>query len=348
MPKQEPILKYQERPGSATYASKPPGQDAYVLTDYGALATEDMKTEGDVRVGGGLYVGGVGTDPDADWIYADGGLYIGDTANANQTIGLTINQAGNDDEALAIKSSDCGHPFTAFAEADTFGTFRKAYGAYGGLQILGYKDSYASGLGKGLELYGLIGDTAADTTKSTAGLGIVSIETAISDGSTGAARPGASENLLSIRSYGLSRFLFDADGDFWYTGTLQSYKNSTTYDVYGFHPLETPATSTSWDGDGKSDSAATVDLSSVFGLPAGIKAVAIRLQADEVGTGDGSLSVGPSSSYPQAVKARSNAGVEDNNSGICPCDSNGDIYVTVNAQETNSLECTIEIYGYWL
>ena len=42
--------------------------------------------------------------------------------------------------------------------------------------------------------------------------------------------------------------------------------------------LTTPLTSTSWDGDARSTEAATLlDLSSVFSVPAGVKAVLVRL-----------------------------------------------------------------------
>jgi hypothetical protein len=39
------------------------------------------------------------------------------------------------------------------------------------------------------------------------------------------------------------------------TGNLQSYKNSTAYDVYGLRVLTAPLTDTAWDGDAYSDTA---------------------------------------------------------------------------------------------
>src|SRR3990167_7980648 len=49
----------------------------------------------------------------------DGTCYINDEANANVTLGLTINQGANDDQILALKSSDVAHGVTAIAETDT-------------------------------------------------------------------------------------------------------------------------------------------------------------------------------------------------------------------------------------
>src|SRR3990167_8978153 len=51
---------------------------------------------------------------------------IGDTANTNMTVGLTINQGGADDNIFDGKSTDVAHPFTGEVEADTFFRFRKA------------------------------------------------------------------------------------------------------------------------------------------------------------------------------------------------------------------------------
>ena len=34
--------------------------------------------------------------------------------------------------------------------------------------------------------------------------------------------------------------------------------------------------------------------------------------------------------------------------GICPCDANGDIYYQIVASGTNTMDCWLEIWGYWL
>lgn len=137
-------------------------------------------------------------------------LFINETANANMTVGLTIEQAGNDDEILAGKSSDVAHPFTSQAEADTFFAVRKGEGVAGGVALVGLKDS--DGLaGYAMYLQALLGE-AADTTKTTAGLAPMVLMSAITDGGTGRAVCGADQNLVVIRNYTTTRFIFDAEG----------------------------------------------------------------------------------------------------------------------------------------
>ena len=71
-------------------------------------------------------------------INSAGGVFIGDTTNANMTIGLTIKQGANDNEIMVFKSSDVAQPITESAEADTFGVIAKAEADSGGIRILGY------------------------------------------------------------------------------------------------------------------------------------------------------------------------------------------------------------------
>ena len=110
--------------------------------------------------------------------------------------------------------------------------------------------------------------------------------------------------------------------------------------------LTTPKTSTSWDGDTKTTSdRAIVDLSTVFGVPAGIKAVlmSIQTQADAV---DEYIRFGPNSTYNYALTCRTQvAGQIAHATGIVPCDSNGDIYCYPSATIEN---VQVRIWGYWL
>lgn len=59
-------------------------------------------------------------------------VFINEDANASMTIGLTINQAANDNEIFALKSSDVSHGNTDDAEADTFFLMKKNSGTDGG------------------------------------------------------------------------------------------------------------------------------------------------------------------------------------------------------------------------
>ena len=123
----------------------------------------------------------------------------------------------------------------------------------------------------------------------------------------------------------------------------------------GWIYLTTPLTSTSWDGDSYSTTAKTkIDLSAVFGAPAGIKAIYVRIFAGDSGSlnntcylllspndTEGSSAV---ASWPQG-KANNAA---DDSYGICPCDENGDVYYQIRATGANTLFAYIQIWGYLL
>jgi hypothetical protein len=162
---------------------------------------------GDVRTAGGLYVGSLAGDPAAGWGYFVNGLYVGDTANANQTKGLTINQGSATDEILALKNSGVAHGMTSVTETDTFACITPAAAA-GGISLVGLR---ATGNSIATAISGWLGETAS-TTKANNGYGVVHIAAGIKSGS-GVGLVGANGNLLSIASYTTTRFIFDADGD---------------------------------------------------------------------------------------------------------------------------------------
>jgi len=110
--------------------------------------------------------------------------------------------------------------------------------------------------------------------------------------------------------------------------------------------LTTPLTSTSWDGDTKTSAdRAIVDLSAVFGVPDGVKAVlmTIQTQADAV---DEYIRFGPNSTYNYALTCRTTvAGQIAHATGVVPCDSNGDVY----CYPSGTVEGVwVWIWGYWL
>jgi len=120
-----------------------------------------------------------------------------------------------------------------------------------------------------------------------------------------------------------------------------------------FYPLTTPLGSTSWDGDARSTTSATlIDTSSVFGVPAGIKAAYVRIMARDSatwGTNYLSFSLGPSSSNSETVTCYVFGGDILNTAvGIAICDSNGDFVYKVDASGTLTMDCWIWILGYWL
>lgn len=272
--------------------------------------------------------------------------YINDSANAKMTIGITINQGANDDEMLSLKSSDVDHGITDFTETDTFGALAKRDGGTGGLSIRGLTDDVV-----GLQLLGF-GVNASTTKDATALAAIVASLGKKSGTSYGAL--ATDENLLVVRNYTTTLIIIDADGDLWFSGALQSFKNSTVYNVYGLVPLQAPLTSTSWDGDAYSTTSKTViDLSAVFGAPAGIKAVLLRISIRDSASAanDCVFTVGPTASSGIGPAVRCSGLADDkwtSSELIVPCDSNGDIYYQVDASGSNTMDISMQIWGYWI
>ena len=121
-----------------------------------------------------------------------------------------------------------------------------------------------------------------------------------------------------------------------------------------FVALTTPLTSTSWTlSTARSSSGPTViDLSAVFGVPANIKAVLVRLVArDSAGLHNAGLYVtlGPSTTYYYALAVYPVGGdLLVATQGIIPCDSNGDIVYKIVASGTDTTDVQLEIWGYFL
>ncbi len=137
-------------------------------------------------------------------------LFINETANAGVTVGLTINQGANDDEILALKSSDIAHAMTDRTETDTYGTMRKDDGASGGLGVTGYRDADGTGH-KALVLIGRLGE-AAITTDTTASSGVVDITAQVTDGAADVTNLEDDGNLLAIRNHTTCRLLLKGNG----------------------------------------------------------------------------------------------------------------------------------------
>ena len=133
-----------------------------------------------------------------------------DTANAKMSHGLTINQAAQDSEILAFKSSDVAHAMTDFEEADTWGRIAKTNGGAGGLGIRGFRDA-DSGAQEAVALEGILGE-AALTTDSTSTGAVVQIVGAVTDGSAGATTVANGGNLFSVQNWGVQRVIIKGDG----------------------------------------------------------------------------------------------------------------------------------------
>ena len=150
-----------------------------------------------------------------------GSVYIGDTANAKMTQGLTINQAANDNEILALKSSDVAHGVTVFAETDTYGRHRKYDGATGGYGVSGFTEGAI-----GLDLMAVV--TSENSTKSASGTGAIQIDGRLK-ASTSAGAMSANANILTVGSNGAIKFIVDVDGDTWQNGGA-TFNGTTTVD----------------------------------------------------------------------------------------------------------------------
>jgi len=121
-----------------------------------------------------------------------------------------------------------------------------------------------------------------------------------------------------------------------------------------FVPLLTWATSGSFDGDSFSTVGKTlIDLSAIFGLPAGIKAILANIYFRDSGSATNAVWVvlSPNNTAGEGLYTYISGIPNDNYHGetlIVPCDANGDIYYQINASGASTLDLYIRIWGYWL
>jgi len=136
---------------------------------------------------------------------------INDTSNANMTQGLTLNQAANDDEILAFKSSDAAHGATTLAETDTYGFIRKRSATGAGLEITGISDDTQGAYMRGT----VTNEDTTDTSSSKASIVLYadkingSITTALS----------STANMFMIEASGVARLILKANGVLHLTNT---------------------------------------------------------------------------------------------------------------------------------
>ena len=101
--------------------------------------------------------------------------------------------------------------------------------------------------------------------------------------------------------------------------------------------------STSWDGDAKNGASGIIDLSVAFGVPAGVKAVALQCHAEDetVAVEFNLTTAGAGQGIAQFTqKASQWIGM----AGVVECDSNGDIYFSQGGELDRVY---IRIMGYW-
>lgn len=126
-----------------------------------------------------------------------GYLVVGGIASAvstNMTLGETILQGANDDEAFNIQNTDVGAVYN-IVDTNTFFTIQKVQGTSGGAQLNGFKDADGGARGA-LQLLGYLAE-APDTTKTTAGLAITEIFGVQTNG-TSPVNTAANGNVFSV------------------------------------------------------------------------------------------------------------------------------------------------------
>ena len=90
--------------------------------------------------------------------------------------------------------------------------------------------------------------------------------------------------------------------------------------------------STSWDGDAKAGADGIIDLSAVFSLPAGIKAISLRFSVKDATVGTwGRVSVDSTDVNAGVIVRAQVANIWNDTGGIVQCDTNGDIYFAQSA-----------------
>ena len=164
-------------------------------------------------------------------IYVAGGAsmfqdtcYIGDTANANATLGLTINQGAADNQIAAFKSSDIATVLTSATtqavETDDFATFSKTSATIGGLLVQSLAEDAALTNVTRIASYG----GTADTTKTTAGRALIELYASEHNGANALADITADGNVFGVlaRRGGadVALLLLDEDADLWLGGAL--------------------------------------------------------------------------------------------------------------------------------
>lgn len=144
-----------------------------------------------------------------------------------------------------------------------------------------------------------------------------------------------------------------------YADTPQGFPHAPGGWVYSNSPFwvgttGAPLTSTSWNGNAYSTTAKTlIDLSNVFGIPAGVRAVEVRIAARDSGSAASSicqfaLYSSDTTTIPSVVCWPSGKANDtlDEGGGVVPCNSDGDCYWSCAATGDKTLDVWWYIKGY--
>ena len=140
----------------------------------------------------------------------------GDTADANVTTGLVLNQGASDDLILSLKSSDIAHGLTSIrgnVETDTYFAIAKTHATMGGTTMYVYAEDAA--LGTVLNM--IVAGGTAGTVKTTSARALAEITATEHNGSNGVADTTADGNVFAVRTRvsnsDVTRFVVDEDGE---------------------------------------------------------------------------------------------------------------------------------------
>ena len=132
-------------------------------------------------------------------IGSTGALFIGDTTNGNMTIGLTINQGANDNQAVAVKSSDVSTGLTTLTqqnvEGDDYMTISKATNTAGGLLIQSMAEDSTGFSPVQIRSYG----GTAGVTDTTSSVGMIDLYVTEHNGSNGFVDVATGGNVFTVR-----------------------------------------------------------------------------------------------------------------------------------------------------
>ena len=202
---QSPTLTFESQAGSPNTAAR----------DWDIITNQSSFGDFQIRVGASQ-----GAAPGTLVLTADsaGGVYINETVNPNMTIGLTINQAANYNEAQAWQSSEVTHGVTDSADTNTYGAIWRVGTADGGVQLRGYTE-----VTQAAELWGV--STTGNTTHTAAGRATIGMW-ALKKSGTGVTGPAANENMFAVYDGGVgAAFIVDKEGDLFANGSA-----TTVYD----------------------------------------------------------------------------------------------------------------------
>ena len=210
--------------GTGNYAEVSAFRDATVGVWLRAYSSTFTTSGAEVQAGAALVSEGVGglslaaTNATGDLrFYSNGTSEVGridstqflwgDTANAWNGAGITINQGTDDNDVLTFKSSDIAHGITDLTETDTYGAILKTVGASGGMTIRGLAET---GSAVAIQLTAVATD--ASTVRSTAATGAITLRAVLKNGTTTATFP-VNSNLVTVDDGSSTRFILDSDGD---------------------------------------------------------------------------------------------------------------------------------------